>query len=106
MSAEHHIVSFDTELNVEPAYTELRRLQTALFKSLGMVKRASGSEDLNKFIADTQKAIRIANQLRLTLAALQAARMASGDPLAWAMAAISVGEFAFSAGDMIMDAGS
>ena len=34
----------------------------------------------------------LANRLRLALLALQAARMAAGDPLAWAMAGLAVVE--------------
>lgn len=48
----------------------------------------------------------VVNQLRLAYAALQAARMAAGDPLAWGMAAVAVGGFAVSAGDLLMEAGS
>lgn len=99
------MVSFSLELNVEPAYTEARRFQTVLYRALGLVERASGSPDLKKLTRDMQKATLVANQLRLALAALQAARMASGDPIAWAMAAVSVGEALFSAGDLIMESG-
>lgn len=103
--AERHPVSFDLEINVEPAYRDARRLQTVLFSTLGMAKRATGSEDLKKLTRDLQEALAMTNRLRLALAALQAARMASGDPLAWAMAAVSVGEGLFSAGDLIMESG-
>lgn len=103
--SEDHQVSFSLELNVEPAYTEIRRLQTVLSRTLSMVNRASGSEDLKKFTRDMQEALAMANRLRLALAALQAARMASGDPLAWAMAGVAVGEALFSVGDLIMESG-
>jgi hypothetical protein len=93
-------VSFSLEVNVEKAYEEVRRLQTVLSRSLGLASRLTGSEDLQKSIAVMQRAIAIANQLRLALAALQAARMASGDPLAWVMAGLAVGEVGVSMYEM------
>lgn len=100
MSFPEEGVSFSLEVNVEKAEANVRRLQTALYRSLGLVRRLSGSEDLDAFILSSQRAITIANKLRLALLALQAARMAAGDPLAWAMAGIAVGEFALDATDM------
>ena len=89
-------VSFSLEVNVGPAYEEIRRLETIFYRTLGMVRRFSGNEDLNKCIDNMRKAIAIANQLRLALAALQAARMAAGDPIAWAMAGLSAAEVGVS----------
>lgn len=89
-------VSFSLEINVGPAYEEIRRLETVFSRSLGLASRLTGSEDLRQSIAVMQRAIAIANQLRLALAALQAARMAAGDPLAWAMAGVAVAGAAVS----------
>lgn len=98
MSVEDHTVSFSLELNVREAEERVRKLETILYRSMDIVKRLSGSEDLNALISQAQKAIQIANQLRLALLALQAARMAAGDPLAWAMAGIAVAEVGISIG--------
>lgn len=106
MSVEDYPVSFSLEVNVEQAYEDVRRFETVVYRALSMVSRATGSEDLKRFNTEINKAIVAVNQLRLALAALQAARMASGDPLAWATAAVSVGEALFSAGDLIMESGS
>ncbi len=92
MSVDDQTVSFSLEVNVEEAYTNIRRLQTALSRSLSLVERLSRGKDLPALIVETQRAIRITNQLRLALAALQALRMAAGDPLAWAMAGVAVAE--------------
>lgn len=89
--SEDTIVSFSLEVNVEKAYEEVRRLQTVLSRTLGLAARLTGDENLERGIRTMQRAIAIANQLRLALAALQAARMAAGDPLAWAMFGVSVG---------------
>ena len=90
MSMADYPVSFSLEINVEPTYENVRRLQTVLSRSLGLAARLTGDENLKRGIQTMQKAIVTANQLRLALAALQAARMAAGDPLAWAMAAVGV----------------
>lgn len=103
MSIEDYPVSFSLEVNVEGAYEDVRKLQTILFRSLGLVRRLSGSEDLNRLISTMQRTIAIASRLRLALRALQLARMATGDPLAWALAVISVAEVGIDIGTM-MDA--
>ena len=92
MSIEEHPVSFSLEINVGKALDETRKLQTVLFRSLGLVRRLSGNENLNNCISAMQRTISIANRLRLALRALQLARMAVGDPLAWALAGLSVAE--------------
>jgi len=91
-------VSFSLEVNVEKAYTEVRRLQTALYRSLDLAARLTGDENLERGIRTMQRAIAIANQLRLALIALQAARMAAGDPLAWIQAGVAVGTLAMDIG--------
>ena len=92
MSIADETVSFSLEINVEPGYTEIRKVQTILSRTLSLVERACGREDFNVFIDSAQKAVMWANRLRLALLALQAARMAAGDPLAWALAGLAVAE--------------
>lgn len=79
---------------------EVRTLTPLLGRTLRLVSRASGSEDFNVFVGSMQKAIMWVNRLRIALAALQAARMAAGDPLAWAMAGVGVIEIV---ADVIME---
>ena len=101
--SEDHTVSFSLEVNVEKAYEDVRRLQTALSRSLSFVRRLSGSESLDEMISKCQRAIAIANQLRLALAALQAARLASGDPIAWIMTGIAGAEALISGAEFAVD---
>lgn len=96
-------VSFSLELNVGPAYEEVRRLQTALSRSLSFVRRLSGSENIDAFCDKCLRAVAIANQLRLALAALQAARMAAGDPIAWIMTGIAGAEALISGAEFAVD---
>lgn len=98
MSIEDYPVSFSLEVNVEKAFEEWRRFQTVAFRTLGLVRRLSGSEDLKQSIDAMQRWIAVANRLRLAYAALQAARMAAGDPLAWAMAGLALAEVGVDVG--------
>lgn len=90
MNVEDHTVSFSLEVNVEKAAVDVRRLQTVLYRTLGLAIRLTGNDNLEEGMRTMQRAIAIANQLRLAYASLQAVRMAAGDPLAWAMAGITV----------------
>lgn len=101
--SEDAVVSFSLEVNVKEAYTTIRELQTIFSRTLALIKQATGNEDINALITIIQKAIRITNQLRLALATLQAARMAAGDPIAWAMAGIATVEVG---ADVMMEATS
>lgn len=85
-------VSFSLEVNVGKVEDDVRRLETVLYRTMGLVRRLTGSEDLARSIAAMQRAIAVTNQLRLALRALQLARMAAGDPLAWATAGVAVAE--------------
>lgn len=96
MSVGDQTVSFSLEVNVGPAYEDIRRLQTALSRTISLATRMFGTENIPKGIKLMQRAIVISNQLRLAYAALQAARMAAGDPLAWALAGISAVEVGVS----------
>ena len=92
MSIEEHPVSFSLEINVGRAVDDLRKLETVLYRSLGLVRRLSGNEDLTSLVANIQRTLMWINRARLALRALQLARMAVGDPLAWALAGLSVAE--------------
>lgn len=85
-------VSFSLEINVGKAEDELRRLQTVLSRSLSLASRLTGDEGLQRGIATIQSTIAWLNRLRLAYRAVQLARLAAGDPLAWALAGISVAE--------------
>lgn len=94
MSVEDHTVSFSLEVNVEKAYENVRRLQTVFYRTLSLARRMGLPENLEAQIRVIQRLINILNQLRLAYIAVRAARMAAGDPIAWAMAGVSVATFA------------
>ena len=89
MSLDDTTVSFSLEINLEPALTSVRKFQTVAYRSLGLIRRMSGDEKLDAFIMKCQRAITVMNELRLAYASFMALRMAAGDPLAWAQAAVA-----------------
>ena len=89
-------VSFSLEVNVGKAEDEVRRLLTVLNRTFSLANRMFGTENIPEGIKLMQKATTIANQLRLAYRALQAVRLAAGDPLAWAMLVISAAEVTVS----------
>lgn len=70
---------------------------TALISGAARLARMMGlPENVEAQIRTIQRLIQIVNGLRAAYLALQAARMAGGDPLAWAAAIISVSGFGAS----------
>lgn len=90
-------VSFSLEINVQQAYTEIRRLQTLLYRTLGLVRRFGLPENAEAMITQIQRLITLLNSLRLSLIAVQ---MAAG-PVGWALAGVSLLATAMTAGDFI-----
>lgn len=87
MSIEDHQVSFSLELNVAKAYENVRRLETIIYRTMGLMRQLGLPENIDQAISKVQSAIAVLNQYRLTVAAAQAA---SG-PYGWALLGISVG---------------
>jgi len=98
--SEDRIVSFSLELNVEPSLVRLRKYQTVLYRTLGLIERLGLNEKLSEQVRQIQQQIAFLNKLRLAYLAVQAARMAAGDPLAWGMAFVAVGEVAMDVSDV------
>jgi len=94
-------VSFSLELNVEQSETQIRKVQTIVYGYLGILRRMGLPPEVDAMIAKMQQVVMIANQARLALLALQAVRLASGDPFAWAMMGLAVFNVGYSAGDFI-----
>lgn len=103
MSAEEETVSFSLEVNVEQAYTELRRVQTLLYRTLGLIRRlGGGDEDIIRVIDKLQRLIMIMNMVRLTAIAMHTAM----GPVGWGLAAVGLATTAmtsFELADSIYD---
>jgi len=83
-------VNFTFTLTVDDAVSQLRRVQTIAFQTLGLFRRMGLPENVEAAVAQVQRLISIINQLRLAIVALQVARMAAGDVTAWIGAGVAV----------------
>jgi len=95
MSIEDHKVSFSLEINTEQADTSMRKLYATVYRTLNLIERMGLPPEVTRFLREIEKMIRILNQLRLAMLAVQAA----AGPIGWAYAAVSVATFAVSASD-------
>jgi len=96
--SESYPVSFDLELNISPiTLSTLRRTQTLLFQTASLMRRMGLGEEINDALSRMQRAIMVANALRLAFIALNAA---SG-PLGWALAGVGVAASVMSAGELL-----
>lgn len=98
MSCEGGEVKFDVTLDTTKATAELYRVQQLLQRSLTLISRLTGNEEIDGAIMKIQRMIGVLNMLRLTMIALHAA---SG-PVGWALAAIGVIGAGLSAGELLM----
>jgi len=96
-AVEDHQISFSLQVNVEDTLSQARRLQTVLYRGLGLMRRLGLPPEIDAAIAKIQRLIGILNTLRLTMIAVHAA---SG-PIGWALALIGVATFALDFGDFM-----
>ena len=100
MSVHDEGVSFSLEVNVEPAYTKMRKVHTIIYRALGLMRRTGLLPDvIDQTIAKIQRVIALANQARLTFIALHAA---SG-PYGWLLAGVGLGATILTAADVMME---
>ena len=71
---------------------------------MGLLKKFTGSEELDAAINHIQRLIATVRAAQVALHALQIARMSAGDPLAWASFIVSAVSAASIAGDTLYDA--
>jgi len=86
MTVEDHQISFSLEVNVDPAYQNLRRVQTLLFRTLGLLRRLGLPESLDSAIGKMQMFVSTMNQARLAVVAFQKA----AGPIGWALALLGL----------------
>ena len=91
LAVNDETVSFSLEVNVEPAEKSIRRLQTLLYQTLGLLRRMGLSEEADQLIRQIQQIIGWLNRLRL-LALLTQASMG---PIGWALLAVGVATLAY-----------
>ena len=97
-------IGIELSINVnEMSYSELRKLESILFRTMGLLRRFCGSEEINEGIIQIQRLVAIVRSAQMALHALQIARMAAGDPLAWAGFAVSAATTVVLIGDVMYD---
>ena len=89
MSVTDETVSFSLEINVDEAMVELRRVQTALFRLFGLLRKHFGDDRFDAVISRIMELITLINQARFALAALQIAFAGAG-PVGWILAGVGV----------------
>lgn len=94
-------VAFSLILNVENVLTQMNKVKTVLYQSLGIMRRLTGDENIQKGIANTQRLISILNQARIAAIALRAALFLGAGPLGLALAGVSVGTTALNVVDYV-----
>jgi len=97
LSVEDHTVTFNLELNVEQTLSEIRRLETLLFRTISLIRRLGLPEDIDALISKIQRTIMTVRILHTSLIALQAA---SG-PVGFALAGVGIATAALSFTDVI-----
>ena len=95
MSTEE-TVTFNLELNVEHVLSDVRRLETLLYRTLGLARRLGLPEDLSQGIYQIQRMIMVIRMLHTAMIRLQ---LAAG-PVGWALAAVGIASAAVSFADI------
>jgi len=85
--------------SIKDAEVSARDLQTGLNRSLGLVRRFTGQENINKGISEMQRAMMVARQLQIVMVGLESV---SG-PVGWALLGLGVISAAVSTGELIYD---
>jgi len=94
-------VTFNLELNVESAISSVRRLETLLFRTLGLLRRLGLPEDIEAVIFKLQRLVMVIRMAHTAIIAFQAA---SG-PIGWALALVGLAAAAASTASMMMEIG-
>ena len=84
--SEEYLVTFNLELNVEQAYSEIRKLQTLLFRTFSIIRRLGLPENIEQAITTIQRLIMIIRLLHTTMIAFEAAT----GPIGYALAGLGV----------------
>ena len=77
-------VTFNLELNLNPTYSDLRKIEAIITRSMSLLRRYCGNEDIIAASEAITKFIALMRMLQITIHAVQ---IASG-PLGWAYAAV------------------
>jgi hypothetical protein len=96
LSVTDETVSFSLEINTEEAMVELRKVQTAIFRVLGLLRKHFGDDDFDAIMNNLMKLLTLVNQIRLAVIALE---IASG-PVGWLLAGVGALTVVSTASDL------
>lgn len=99
---EEKKISYEFDVSVETMEQKILKVQTLLYGILGIMRHMGLPDEINDAIMRVQRLIAVLNMLKAAYATLTAARMAAGDPFAWATAIIAVGGTAVTLVDEAM----
>ncbi len=97
MSNEEKNITFGLEIETSKTYSEIRKLELLLYRTLGLVRRLGLPEDIEQGIVRIQRLI---TTVRVAHAAFIALHTAAG-PIGWALAGVGVVSAAWSVYDEI-----
>lgn len=93
--SEEQTVTFNLELNVERALSNVRQLESVFFRALSLAQRLGLPEDIEQGIQKVQRMVMMLRLLHTTMIMVEAAT-----PYGWAMALISVAGVSITAAEM------
>ena len=82
--SEQAEIEYLLTVNVEMAYSDLRRLESSLMRIMGYISQLSGDPNIDKMMQKAQRAISLIRQLQIayrTLAAIEAGAITG--PIGW-----------------------
>jgi len=92
-------VTFNLELNVEQAISQIRRMETLLFRTLALINRLGLPEDISRAISVVQRLIMTVRMLHTAILAFEAAT----GPIGWALAGVGFISSMVSLGELGME---
>lgn len=94
---ELETVTFNLEINVEQAYSEMRKLELVFYRYLSLARRAGLPEDISQAFGIIQRQIMFVRMLQTSLIALNLA-LSAGSP---AGVLLALGGFAVASVSMV-----
>jgi len=71
-------------------YRDIRRIEISIARLSHIMLMATGSDEYNESVRNVQRMITLLYQVQMAYTAVQMARMAAGDPIAWFFAGVTV----------------
>jgi len=99
--SEINTVTFDLEINVTETEAEIRKLQGLVQGYTSLLLRCGLPAEAAALLRQVQQIEQAFNSARRAALAFQAARMAAGDPLAWAQFGLQAGLFVADVFDVV-----